>query len=294
MNDRLFTGCGVAMAAPFCESGVNEHELKRQVERHISAGTRAMIACGTTGEPSAMTPAEKERMIRAAIDAAGGRIQVIAGTGCSDTSRAARDTRLAGDWGADAALVVTPYYNKCTQRGLIEHYTAIADAADIPIIVYNVPSRTGLNMLPETFARLSEHENICGMKEASGNIAQITELARLCGNRIALYSGNDDTTLPVLALGGQGVISVTANILPEQVEHMVEMYMAGDVKGSREMQFYLNEMNHALMSEVNPIPVKTAMRLMGMDMGALRLPLTEMQGERLDELKAVLRKYALI
>ena len=268
MNDRLFTGCGVAMAAPFCESGVNEHELKRQVERHISAGTRAIIACGTTGEPSAMTPAEKERMIRAAIDAAGGRIQVIAGTGCSDTSRAARDTRLAGDWGADAA--------------------------DIPIIVYNVPSRTGLNMLPETFARLSEHENICGMKEASGNIAQITELARLCGDRIALYSGNDDTTLPVLALGGQGAISVTANILPEQVEHMVEMYMAGDVKGSREMQFYLNEMNHALMSEVNPIPVKTAMRLMGMDMGALRLPLTEMQGERLDELKAVLRKYALI
>ena len=167
--------------------------------------------------------------------------------------------------GCNALLLIS-----ARQRGLIEHYTAIADAADIPIIVYNVPSRTGLNMLPETFARLSEHENICGMKEASGNIAQITELARLCGDRIALYSGNDDTTLPVLALGGQGVISVTANILPEQVERMVEMYMAGDVKGSLEMQFYLNEMNHALMSEVNPIPVKTAMRLMGMDMGALR------------------------
>lgn len=294
MNSRLFTGSGVALVTPFCESGINVNELKRQIERHIAAGTRALIVCGTTGEPSTMTDAEKEQLIRASIDIANGRIKVIAGTGGNDTARAARDTRRAADMGADAALVVTPYYNKCTQRGLIGHYTAVADVAGIPIIAYNVPSRTGLNMLPETFARLSEHENICGIKEASGNIAQITELARLCGDRVALYSGNDDITLPVLALGGQGVISVTANILPEQVENMVDMYMSGDVAGSRNVQLFLSRISNALMSEVNPIPVKTAMRLMGMDVGALRMPLTEMQGEKLDELKSVLGEYGLI
>ena len=290
----VFHGVGVATITPFDDNGINFDEFGKILEFLIERKADSLIVCGTTGEPATMSADERRAAIAFAVEKVRGRIPVIAGYGCNSTAETVKNAREAQALGADALLVVTPYYNKCTQNGLFLHYSAVAEAVDIPVIVYNVPSRTGLNMLPETFARLSEHENICGMKEASGNIAQITELARLCGDRIALYSGNDDTTLPVLALGGQGVISVTANILPEQVEHMVEMYMAGDVKGSREMQFYLNEMNHALMSEVNPIPVKTAMRLMGMDMGALRLPLTEMQGERLDELKAVLRKYALI
>lgn len=294
MNSRLFTGSGVALVTPFDESGVNTGELKKQVERHVDAGTRAIIVCGTTGEPSTMTVDERELAISTCVECAAGRLQVIAGTGGNDTREAVRWTRRARELGVDAALVVTPYYNKCTQRGLIAHYTAIADASDMPIIAYNVPSRTGVNMLPETFARLSEHENICGMKEASGNIEQVTELARLCADDIAIYSGNDDQVLPLLALGGQGVISVSANIVPERVAKMVDMYMAGDIAGCRDIQFALNPLNKALFCEVNPIPVKTAMRLMGMDVGNLRLPLTEMEGEMLARLKAVLGEYGLI
>lgn len=294
MNSRLFTGSGVALVTPFDESGVNVAELRRQVERHAAAGTRAIIACGTTGEPSTMTAAEKETVLRTCIEQSAGRMQIIAGTGGNNTAEAVRMTRQAESWGADGALVVTPYYNKCTQRGLVAHYTAIADASALPLIVYNVPSRTGVNMLPETFARLCEHENICAMKEASGNIEQVTELARLCADDIALYSGNDDQVLPLLALGGQGVISVSANIVPEKVEQMVDMYMAGDVKGCRNMQFFLNPLNKALFCEVNPIPVKTAMKLMGMDMGPLRLPLTEMEGANLAYLTGVLKEYNLI
>lgn len=294
MNSRLFTGSGVALVTPFDDSGVNVAELKRQVERHAKAGTRAIIACGTTGEPSTMSIAERELAIRTCVEAAEGRMQIIAGTGGNNTAEAVRFTRMAREWGVDGALVVTPYYNKATQRGLIAHYTAIADATDLPIIVYNVPSRTGLNMLPETFARLAEHENICAMKEASGNIEQVTELARLCVDDIALYSGNDDQVLPLLALGGQGVISVSANIAPEKVAQMVAMYMAGDVKGCRNMQFFLNPLNKVLFCEVNPIPVKTAMKLMGMDVGPLRLPLTEMEGANLERLRSVLAEYDLI
>lgn len=294
MNSRLFTGSGVALVTPFDESGVNTAELIRQVERHAAAGTRAIIACGTTGEPSTMTAEEKDTVLRTCVETAAGRMQIIAGTGGNNTAEAVRFTRHAAELGVDGVLVVTPYYNKCTQRGLIAHYTAIADAVDLPVIVYNVPSRTGVNMLPETFARLSEHENICGMKEASGNIEQVTELARLCEQDVAIYSGNDDQVLPLLALGGQGVISVSANIVPEKVEQMVDMYMAGDVKGCRNMQFFLNPLNKALFCEVNPIPVKTAMKLMGMNMGPLRLPLTEMEGANLERLERVLKEYGLV
>lgn len=273
MNDRLFRGLGTALVTPFRGGHVDWAAFDRLIERQIAAGTEALIVCGTTGEPAALTEKERAALIDRAVELCAGRCAVVAGTGANDTSRAIELSRRAQAAGVNALLLVTPYYNKTTQAGLIAHYTAVADSVQLPIILYNVPARTGMNLLPETAARLCAHENICGVKEASGNIAQIAELARLCGDKIALYSGNDDQTLPILALGGQGVISVAGNVCPEQMRAIAARWFAGDAAGSRKQQLALLPLINALFTEVNPIPVKAALSMLGLCGDDVRLPL---------------------
>ncbi len=285
MDQSLFTGSGVAMVTPFLNGEVDFKALGRMIERQISQGTDALVVCGTTGEPPTLTEEEKERIIAFSVERAAGRIPVIAGTGCNNTAASVRQSIRARELGADGLLVVTPYYNKTTQRGLVEHYTAIADAAQLPVILYNVPSRTGMNLLPETAARLAEHPMIRGVKEAGGDISQIAELARLAGDRIALYSGHDDQVLPMLALGGQGVISVAANVVPTIMHELVAAWFAGDIARSRALQFAVNPLCRQLFSEVNPIPVKAALALMGLCRADVRPPLTNISPEHLDALR---------
>lgn len=273
MNDRLFRGLGTALITPFRGGEVDWAAYDNLIKRQIAAGADALIICGTTGEPATLTARERESLIRRAAELCQGRCAVVVGTGANDTSRAVELSRQAQAAGADALLLVTPYYNKTTQAGLIAHYTAVAESVDLPMILYNVPSRTGLNLLPETAAALCQHENICGVKEASGNLSQIAALARLCGENIALYSGNDDQTLPVLALGGQGVISVAGNVCPEQMREITSRWFAGDAAGSRERQLALLPLIDALFSEVNPIPVKAALSMLGLCEADVRLPL---------------------
>ena len=273
MNDRLFRGLGTALITPFRGGEVDWAAYDNLIKRQIAAGADALIICGTTGEPATLTARERESLIRRAAELCQGRCAVVVGTGANDTSRAVELSRQAQAMGADALLLVTPYYNKTTQAGLIAHYTAVAESVDLPMILYNVTSRTGLNLLPETASALCRHENICGVKEASGNLSQIAALARLCGENIALYSGNDDQTLPVLALGGQGVISVAGNVCPEQMREITSRWFAGDAAGSRERQLALLPLIDALFSEVNPIPVKAALSMLGLCEADVRLPL---------------------
>lgn len=273
MNERLFRGLGTALVTPFRGGDVDWAAYDNLIERQIAAGTEALIVCGTTGEPAALTVRERDALIRRAVEVCNGRCAVVAGTGANDTSRAIELSRQAQAAGADALLLVTPYYNKTTQAGLIAHYTAVADSVDLPMILYNVPSRTGLNLLPETAAALCRHGNICGIKEASGNISQIAELARLCGDEIALYSGSDDQTLAVLALGGQGVISVAGNVCPELMREITARWFAGDMAGSRARQLSLLPLIGALFAEVNPIPVKAALSMLALCEADVRLPL---------------------
>ncbi|NLG25033.1 MAG: 4-hydroxy-tetrahydrodipicolinate synthase, partial [Clostridiales bacterium] len=272
----MFTGSGVALVTPFRDGEVDFEAFGRLIDWQIDNRTDALIACGTTGEPSTMTRAEKEAVIGFAVKRAACRVPVFAGTGGNDTREAIELSAAARALGADGLLMVTPYYNKTTQPGLIAHFTAVADAVDLPIILYNVPSRTGLNLLPATVTRLIEHPNIRGVKEASANIEQITELMRLCGDRVALYSGNDDHVVPLLALGGQGVISVTANVAPRMMHDMVAAWLAGDHASSLQLQFKLNPLTRQLFTEVNPIPVKAALCMMGMIGPEIRLPLVEL------------------
>ena len=273
MNERLFRGLGTALVTPFRGGEVDWAAYDNLIERQIAAGTEALIVCGTTGEPAALTARERDALIRRAVEVCNGRCAVVAGTGANDTSRAIELSRQAQAAGADALLLVTPYYNKTTQAGLIAHYTAVADSVDLPMILYNVPSRTGLNLLPETAAALCRHGNICGIKEASGSISQIAELARLCGDEIALYSGSDDQTLAVLALGGQGVISVAGNVCPELMREITARWFAGDMAGSRARQLSLLPLIGALFAEVNPIPVKAALSMLALCEADVRLPL---------------------
>lgn len=287
----VFKGSGVALVTPFTDDGVNYDVLDKLLDFHLENSTDAIIACGTTGEASTMTDDEKNGVIEYVVKKVNGRIPVIAGTGSNDTRHSVEMSRNAEKLGADALLVITPYYNKTTQKGLIEHFTKIADSVNIPIIIYNVPSRTGLNVLPQTLAELKKHPNIAGVKEASGDISQIAEVARLCGNDFAIYSGNDDQVVPIMALGGLGVISVTANIMPKEVHDMAAAFLEGEVKKSLELQLKLNPLNKALFIEVNPIPVKTAMNLIGMNAGSLRLPLTDMEPKNLEILKSRLVEY---
>ena len=292
MNSRLFTGCGTALITPFHDGEIDFSALGRLIDRQILGGADALIVCGTTGEPPTLTQAEKDHILEFALERAGGRVPVIAGTGTNSTNSSVDQSLRAQKLGADALLAVTPYYNRTTQRGLIAHYTAIADAVDIPVILYNVPSRTGVNLMPETAARLSEHGNILGVKEASGDISQCADLARLCGGRIALYAGNDDQVLPLLSLGAQGVISVASNIAPSLMHRMVAAWFEGDIAACRGIQMNLLPLIRLLFSEVNPIPVKAALEIMGVCRADVRLPLTRFSQEKWEALRMETERIA--
>lgn len=291
----IFTGAGVALITPMNEDGsVNYSKLKEILEYQIAHKTDAIIICGTTGEASTLSDEEHLECIRYTCEVVNGRIPVIAGTGSNCTQSAIELSQKAEESGADGLLLVTPYYNKATQNGLKAHYKAIAEAVSIPIILYNVPSRTGTKMAPQTVVDLcSEVPNIVGVKDATGDISEVAELLSLADGKVDLYSGNDDQIVPVLSLGGKGVISVLSNILPEETHNMVESYLQGDVEKSRKLQLQYFDLVKALFCEVNPIPVKKAMNLMGMQVGGLRLPLTEMEEQNAARLAEEMRKVGI-
>ena len=288
----LFRGSGVALVTPFTEEkDVNYEELGRLIEFQLENGTDAIIICGTTGEPVTMTEEERLSVISYTVEKVKNRIPVIAGTGGNCTEQVIAFSKKAEVVGADGLLVVTPYYNKATQNGLYEHYKAIASAVEIPIILYNVPSRTGVNILPDTAARLGrEVENIVALKEASGNISQIAEVIQKAEGALEIYSGNDDQIVPILALGGIGVISVLANVVPKETHDIVQLYMDGQVKRAAQLQLKYMDLIHALFCEVNPIPVKKALELMGFQTKYLRMPLTEMEEKNVLRLMRAMKK----
>ena len=291
----IFRGSGVAMVTPFKENmEVDYEKLRELVEFHVEHKTDAIIVCGTSGESSTLTVEEHLECIAVVAEQANGRIPVIAGTGSNDTTTAIELSQEAEKCGVDGLLIVTPYYNKCTQNGLIQHYTKIAESVSIPIIMYNVPSRTGTNILPATAVKLAkEVENIVAIKEASGNISQVAELAHLANGCIDIYSGNDDQILPLMSLGGIGVISVTANIIPDDTHDLCAKFFEGDTEGSRELQLKAIDLCKALFCEVNPIPVKKATQLLGQTNGKVRLPLTEMEPEHAAQLEKAMRDYGI-
>ncbi|MGF7056627.1 4-hydroxy-tetrahydrodipicolinate synthase [Brassicibacter mesophilus] len=290
----LFKGSGVALVTPFTNDEIDYDKLSELIEWQIENNTDAIIVCGTTGESSTMSDSERREVIKFTIEKVNKRVPVIAGTGSNNTAYSIELSKYAEKQGADGLLIVTPYYNKTTQKGLIEHYSAIADNVNIPIILYNVPGRTGLNLLPKTVEVLSKHRNIKAVKEASGNISQVAEIARLCDNNFYVYSGNDDMVVPLLSLGGSGVISVVANILPKDTHDMVVSYLEGNIEKARKLQLDMKELIDTLFIETNPIPVKTAMNLMGMNAGELRLPLTSMTESNLDILKKAMKAYGVL
>lgn len=294
MKNTVFTGAATAIITPLTKDGVDYERFGRLIDWQIAEGIDAIVAVGTTGEGSTLTDEEHKEAIRFCVERVAGRVPVIAGTGSNDTAYAIEMTRFACEVGADAMLLVTPYYNKATQRGLIESFRAIADASTKPCILYNVPSRTGCNLTPASAATLAEHPNIVAIKEASGNISQIAELASLVGDKMDIYSGNDDQIVPILSLGGKGVISVLSNLMPRATHDMCQYFFDGDVKASRELQLRLVPLVNALFSEVNPIPVKAAMAAMGYCENYLRLPLTTMDTEKEKTLLALMREEKLI
>ena len=291
----IFKGAGVAIVTPMTADGeVNYEVLGEMLEAQIAGGTDAIIICGTTGESATLSEEEHSAVIRYAIKKVNKRIPVIAGTGSNCTATAIKLSKEAEKDGADGLLLVTPYYNKATQKGLIAHYTAIAKAVSLPIILYNVPSRTGCTLQPETIAALVKNvKNIVGVKEASGNISQIAKVKLLCGDDIDLYSGNDDQVVPILSLGGIGVISVLSNVAPKETHNMVMDYLNGDVDKARQMQLKAIPLIDALFSEVNPIPVKKALNLMGWEAGPLRAPLTEMEASHAEVLKKTMKDFGI-
>jgi len=280
----IFTGAGTALVTPFNDTGINFAAFETLIEYQIENDIDALVVCGTTGEPSTMTKEEKLSAIEFVVKQASGRVPVIAGTGSNNTAASVESSMEACDLGVDALLVITPYYNRCSDTGLIRHFLSIADASNLPIIVYNVPSRTGVNISPMVMKEISRHDNIVGLKEACGNIAQIVETARLCPG-IDLYSGNDDHVVPLLSLGGKGVVSVVSNVMPKMTHDMVTSYLSGDTKKALELQFKLSPLIKALFSEVSPIPVKTALNMIGIDAGLLRLPLCELGADKAAILK---------
>ena len=282
MKKVLFKGCGTAIATPFDDKGVNEKEFEKLIEFQIQNNVDSIIVCGTTGEATTMTQQEKDNAIKCAIRTSNGRVPIIVGTGSNSTSQAIQNSKRAKDLGADGILVVTPYYNKCTQKGLVEHYTKIAESVyPLPVIMYSVPSRTGVNILPKTCYELSKVENIVAIKEASGNLSQIAEIAQLCGDNLNIYSGNDDQILPILSVGGIGVISVLSNIFPKETHDMVFEFLSGNIEKAKNLQLKYIPFIKALFSEVNPIPVKAALNLIGYNFGIPRLPLTPISEENL-------------
>lgn len=293
MKNRVFRGVATALITPFNENGIDYEQFGRLIDWQIESGINALVICGTTGEASTLTDDEHRDAIAFAVKRAAKRVPIIAGTGSNDTMYALDLVRCAQEAGADAALVVTPYYNKATQRGLYEMFTSIADYADIPVILYNVPSRTGVNIEPDTYRKLSVHENIVAIKEANGNISKIVETMSYVHGKLDLYSGNDDQIVPLLSLGGEGVISVLSNILPKETVRMCELFFAGDVAGAAEMQFKYHALIDALFSEVNPIPVKAALAAMGFCDNKLRLPLTQMDKEKEKHLIECMREVGI-
>lgn len=295
MKKPVFTGAGVAIVTPMHPDGtVNYDKLGELIDFQIDGGTDAIVICGTTGESSTLTHEEHTKTIRYAVEKTAKRVPVIAGTGSNDTAYAVELSREAQSAGVDGLLLVTPYYNKTTQAGLIRHYTYIADRVNLPMILYNVPSRTGLDIKPETYLALSKHPNIVAVKEANGNIAAAARTASLCGDELILYSGEDAQTLPLLSLGAKGVISVLSNIMPRETHDICEKFFNGDVDGARQMQLSVIGLIEALFSETNPIPVKAAMNLMGLDVGECRMPLAPMGARALEELKKELALHKLI
>ena len=290
----VFRGAATALITPMNEGGVDYESLGRLIDWQIGEGIDALVIAGTTGEGATLTYDEHQEVIRYSVERAAGRVPIIAGSGSNDTNRAVTLSRFSCDAGADALLVVTPYYNKATQKGLIAMYNTIADAVDKPIILYNVPSRTGVGIEPSTYLALAEHPNIVGIKEANGNISKIVETARLVGDKLDIYSGNDDQVVPILSMGGSGVISVLSNVMPAQTHEMCARFFDGDLTGAARLQMYYLPLINALFSEVNPIPVKAAMAAMGWCENYLRLPLTTMEEEHWAKLKTIMQGHRLI
>lgn len=291
----IFTGAGVALVTPtHADGSVNYEKMKELIEFQLANDTDALIICGTTGEASTMPDEAQVECVRFAKEVAAGRVPIIAGAGSNDTAHCIELAQACEKAGADAVLLVTPYYNKATQKGLILHYTAVAESISIPIILYNVPGRTGCNIAPKTVAELSKVKNIVAVKEASGNLSQVAEIAALVGPDFDIYSGNDDQILPILSLGGKGVISVLSNIAPKQTHDMVMNFMNGDVKAATKLQLDAIELISALFCEVNPIPVKAALNLMGYEVGSCRLPLCDMEPKNLEVLKTAMKNYGLL
>ncbi|AWI04971.1 4-hydroxy-tetrahydrodipicolinate synthase [Clostridium drakei] len=289
----LFEGSGVAIVTPYTESGIDYEKLGELIDWQIENKTDAIIICGTTGEAATMTDAERKETIEFAVKRVNKRIPVIAGTGSNNTAYSIELSKYAEKVGVDGVLLVTPYYNKSTQKGVIEHFKAITSSIKVPAILYNVPGRTGMNLKAETVYELSKVKNIVAIKEASGDIVLAADIVRLCGEDFCIYSGNDDMVVPILSLGGKGVISVVANILPEDTHNMVMEYLNGNVKEARKLQLKMNGVIHALFIETNPIPVKTAMNVMGMNVGKLRMPLTTMEDKNKKVLIDNMEEYGI-
>lgn len=291
MKKTVFTGAATALVTPMQESGeLNLPVLRELVEWQISQGIDALVPCGTTGESATLTAKEHSRVIAETVEAAGGRVPVIAGAGCNDTVKAQRLIRAAKRAGADALLLVTPYYNKCTQKGLVEHYTRLADTTDLPVILYNVPSRTGVTIGLEARAALSRHPNIVAIKEAGNDLSLISETIRTCGSDLAVYSGNDDLALPILAMGGCGVISVASNVIPAEVHELCRAALRGNFCKARKLHYSLLPLMKMLFCEVNPIPVKAAMEWIGYPCGRCRMPLSELDEDCAKKLRTLIEK----
>ncbi|WP_294342277.1 4-hydroxy-tetrahydrodipicolinate synthase [uncultured Clostridium sp.] len=291
---KLFTGSGVALVTPFNDNGVDFDKLEELIEYHIKNDTDAIIICGTTGEATTMTEEEKKSTIKFTVEKANGRIPIIAGSGSNNTAAAIAMSVWCEKIGVDGVLVITPYYNKSSDKGVIEHFKAISSNINIPIILYNVPSRTGLNLKPSIVKELSKIPNIVGVKEASGDLSQVLEIRALCGEDFLIYSGNDDQIIPILSLGGAGVISVLANIVPKEVHNMCALYMEGKTKEALKIQVDTLDLCKNLFIETNPIPVKTALNLMNFNVGPLRLPLVDMEENNLKSLETALKSHGLI
>ena len=293
MKHTIFTGAATAVITPFTEEGIDWEAFGRLIDFQLDGGIDALVVAGTTGEGSTITDREHEDAVLFCVKRAAGRVPVIAGTGSNNTAHAIERTKTACKAGADAVLLVTPYYNKTTQRGLVASFAAIADASSVPCILYNVPSRTGLNMLPGTLAELAKHEKIAAVKEACGNISQVAKERELCGDSLDVYSGNDDQTVPVLSLGGKGVISTVGNIVPREMAEMCRLFFAGDVKGAADLQLKLLALMNQLMIETNPIPAKAACAAMGFGQNLLRLPLVQMEEGNRQKLLQLMRDLGL-
>ena len=294
MKQAIFTGSGVALVTPFTSGGVDYPALEKLLDFQLDRGTDAVIVCGTTGEAATMSYAERMAVIEAVVRRVDGRVPVIAGSGANCTETAIALSRDAVSAGADGLLVVTPFYNKATQRGLVRHYTAVADAAEKPVILYNVPSRTGVKCTAETYAALAQHPNILGVKEAGGDLALIQKTRELCPEDFYIWSGNDDETAPIMLLGGSGVISVAANVVPQEMHQLTASCLSGDFVSAGKLQLRLRKLCEALFWEVNPIPVKTAMSMMGFCQERFRLPMCEMEEENRARLRTVLAEYGLV